>query len=392
ERMVAQADAPLLLNACKKGRNAAAKAAVAEYVRENFESHAPAEGRKKRAPEPAGAPKEKRPKDTGKSGPTVAEMKKLWSFKKRADGSLVLTGYKGTDKEVVIPERIGKTSVTALSGAVRKNIWDCGIFGYFGHETTAITIPDSVTSISNYAFQGLINVKNLRIPPQLTEIGLGAFSNCQLTEARIPQGITEIGERAFLECKALEQVELPQSLKRIRAYAFCCCGLTSVVVPAHVEEIECGAFKRCVALHSVVLPEGLRVIGDDAFSNCKALKTVVLPEGLRVIGSDAFAGCKALKTVVLPEGLEILKNRAFAETGITSLVIPKSVKQLDGDPFFCCEDLKDVTILAGMEYLPDGLFVVSGITGAHYNVTIHAPAGSAAEDFAKRNNLKFAAL
>ena len=366
EKMVAQADAPLLLNVCKKGRNAAAKAAVAEYVRENFGSHAPAEGRKKRTPEPAGAPKVKRPKATGESGPTAAEMKKLWSFKKRADGSLVLTGYKGTDKEVVIPERIGKTPVTALRADVRKSSWERGIFGY---GTTAVTIPDSVTSISNYALHGLINVENLRIPPQLTEIGPGAFSGCRLAEARIPQGITEIGKEAFCQCEELKYVELPQSLKRIGEGAFYGCGLTSVVVPAHVEEIECGAFKRCVALCSVVLPEGLRVIGN-----------------------DAFAGCTALKTVVLPEGLEILENRAFAETGITSLVIPKSVKQMDGDPFFCCENLKDVTILAGMEYLHDGLFVVSGITGKHYDVTIHAPAGSAAEDFAKRNNLKFAAL
>ena len=366
ERMVAQADAPLLLNACKKGRNAAAKAAVAEYVRENFESRAPAEERKKRAPEPAGAPKEKRPKETGKSGPTVAEMKKLWSFKKRADGSLVLTGYKGTDKEVVIPERIGKTPVTALRADVRKSSWERGIFGY---GTTAVTIPDSVTSISNYALHGLINVENLRIPPQLTEIGPGAFSGCRLAEARIPQGITEIGKEAFCQCEELKYVELPQSLKRIGEGAFYGCGLTSVVVPAHVEEIEYRTFEECGALCSVVLPEGLRVIGN-----------------------DAFAGCTALKTVVLPEGLEILENRAFAETGITSLVIPKSVKQMDGDPFFCCENLKDVTILAGMEYLHDGLFVVSGITGKHYDVTIHAPAGSAAEDFAKRNNLKFAAL
>lgn len=141
-------------------------------------------------------------------------------------------------------------------------------------------------------------------------------------------------------------MELPQNLKRIGEGAFCGCGLTSVVAPAHVEEIEYRTFERCGALRSVVLPEGLEILG----------------------------------------------NRAFAEAGITSPVIPKSVKQMDGDPFFCCRDLKDVTILAGMECLPDGLFVVSGITHEHYNVTIHVSAGSAAEDFAKRNNLKFAAL
>ena len=44
---------------------------------------------------------------------TVAEYKKMFRFK-TVDGEITITGYKGEDTEVVIPEKIGKTTVVAI--------------------------------------------------------------------------------------------------------------------------------------------------------------------------------------------------------------------------------------------------------------------------------------
>ena len=54
-------------------------------------------------------------KELNKDPYNVTAMKKLWSYKARTDGTICITGYKGNEKEIVIPERIGKNAVTKLS-------------------------------------------------------------------------------------------------------------------------------------------------------------------------------------------------------------------------------------------------------------------------------------
>lgn len=45
---------------------------------------------------------------------SVTELKKIWKYEKRADGTLIITGYKGAQKIVTVPEKIGKSTVTAI--------------------------------------------------------------------------------------------------------------------------------------------------------------------------------------------------------------------------------------------------------------------------------------
>ncbi len=44
----------------------------------------------------------------------VADMKKLWIFKEQSDGTLMLTTYKGEQTDIIIPDHIGKKTVTRL--------------------------------------------------------------------------------------------------------------------------------------------------------------------------------------------------------------------------------------------------------------------------------------
>ena len=57
---------------------------------------------------------EQKTKDKVKDGPSAAELKKIWSTKKREDGTLIITRYKGTDLQVTVPKQIGKSLVTAI--------------------------------------------------------------------------------------------------------------------------------------------------------------------------------------------------------------------------------------------------------------------------------------
>ena len=67
-----------------------------------------------------------------------------------------------------------------------------------------LVIPNSVTSISDYAFSGCYSLKAITIPNSVTSIGNWAFSHCSsLTSIFIPNSVTSIGEHAFVVCSSL---------------------------------------------------------------------------------------------------------------------------------------------------------------------------------------------
>ena len=45
---------------------------------------------------------------------SVTEMKKIWGYEKRKDGTLVITRYKGSNTKIEVPEKIGSSIVTEI--------------------------------------------------------------------------------------------------------------------------------------------------------------------------------------------------------------------------------------------------------------------------------------
>ena len=75
---------------------------------------------------------------------------------------------------------------------------------------TSITIPNSVTSIGNYAFENCSGLTNITIPNSVTSIGDGAFSGCTgLTSVTFGEGVIEIGYEAFYNCEELTSIIVP---------------------------------------------------------------------------------------------------------------------------------------------------------------------------------------
>ena len=118
---------------------------------------------------------------------------------------------------------------------------------------TSITIPNSVTYISDSAFTYCTGLTSIVIPNSVTFIGGGAFRNCYgLISATIGSSVETIGNYAFYGCSSLTSVAIPNSVYSIGPWAFCSCrSFTSITIPNSVTFIGDYAFSGCSILASV---------------------------------------------------------------------------------------------------------------------------------------------
>ena len=234
-------------------------------------------------------------KKPGKDPFNVADMKKLWSYEKSEDGTIRLISYKGSETKITIPERIGKSTVTALGnelfspGKSRRSVKQMIV----SEALTVVTIPDTVTSIGYGAFCGCKNLETIVIPGSVTSIGGYAFRNCdKLTSISIPCGVTSIGDSMFTGCCSLKSIAIPDGVTSIGYSAFADCeNLEEIIIPGNVIDIGDEAFAACYSLTSITIPDSVTSIGEAAFSDCTNLKSITIPCGVTSIGEDAFESC-----------------------------------------------------------------------------------------------------
>jgi hypothetical protein len=152
----------------------------------------------------------------------------------------------------------------------------------------------------------------------------------------------KIDIKAFLDCNCIQSVYIDEGVTEIRYGAFYNCkNLESITIPGSLTETDGSICYGCVNLKNVTLAVGLKKIGDWTFSLCTRLQNILIPEGVIVIGYRAFEGCESLQSITIPDSVTNISESAFRS----------------------CP-----------------------------NVTIYAPAGSYAEQYANENHIKFQAI
>lgn len=274
-----------------------------------------------------------------------------------------------------------------------------------------IVIPNGVTQISDYAFNGYDGFSSLTIPEGVTSIGADAFCECSsLKIVDLPEGLITIGDSAFNGCSALIGVTIPASVKTIGSFAFWECGaLTSVTFSGTVETVGSDAFEDCDNLSGVyitdlsgwcginfgnyranptyyanclfvnnerltqpIIPNDVTRIGNCAFINCHELTKVTLPEGLTSVGNSAFYGCYQLTDINLPKSLKELGSYAFYECKMPSVTIPAGMTTIGKSAFGVCAALKtlyieDLAAWCGISFGDDDANPMSRATEVYVN-------------------------
>ena len=148
------------------------------------------------------------------------------------------------------------------------------------------------TEISDEAFKGCYNLKTLRLPAGLTQIGYMATAECvNLESIVIPASVEEIGDRAFEDCRSIQTITFGGANPapgRFNAPA---------ASASQLRRIGNWAFYNAHELQNLEIPEGVTEIGDGAFYGCTYLEEMVLPSSVQSIGDNCFALCAKLTKI-----------------------------------------------------------------------------------------------
>ena len=135
----------------------------------------------------------------------------VFEYEENDDGTITITGYKGTDETVVVPSEIDGKSVKIIDRLLTVDI-------------KHVIIQEGITEVKESAFTGGINPSKLEtvfLPSTLKIIGDQAFERCyQLNSINLPDGLISIGWEAFYYCEKLERLVIPDSVTEIGMDAF----------------------------------------------------------------------------------------------------------------------------------------------------------------------------
>ena len=181
---------------------------------------------------------------------------------------------------------------------------------------TSVTIPNSVTSYGSGSFMDCAKLEEIIVEDgnknycsvngALYNLDKTQLIQCPgaKTEFDIPNSVTEIYFYAFDGCKSLASVTIPNSVTKIYRSAFAeCSSLASVTIPNSVTRIWDYAFSGCSSLTSVTIPRSVTIIDNYAFYNCSRLTKIIdLNPNPQLLGTDAFKNVPSNAVVYIPKG------------------------------------------------------------------------------------------
>ena len=138
-----------------------------------------------------------------------------------------------------------------------------------------VSEADAAASASDFQMQGSTLVKyrgtdeRVTIPDTVETIGESAFEKNESVQlVVIPKSVKRLDAYVFWGCNNLEEVVLGKGLTAVDEYSFAgCTGLKQITIPENVQSIEAQAFAGCTSLTDIYIPASVTSIAEDAFLN-----------------------------------------------------------------------------------------------------------------------------
>lgn len=171
------------------------------------------------------------------------------------DGCYAVTGYHGTDVDVVIPDTYNDVPVTIIAEEA-----------FADSEIQTIKMGSNIEVIELNAFRDATLLRRVELNSSLKQIGHKRTYSDTL-------------DGAFTGCISLETVDIPED--------------------SALELICPGTFSHCEKLANIELPGSLREIGEQAFKKCLSLKSITIPASVEKVGVWVFRGFTSEQKIVI---------------------------------------------------------------------------------------------
>ena len=184
---------------------------------------------------------------------------------------------------------------------------------FYNTGITSFSIPDSVNSISQWAFSGspatsiTVNAGNDTYASIDGVLFNKAGTNLlaypvgnTATSYTISPSVSKIKEGAFYNSRHLTSINIPNTVTSIDAWTFAESPNLETVTYASdspITDIAANTFLSLPKLRSIELPPNLVSIGGDALRNLPLLTTITIPASVNTIGENAFLSNSSLVSI-----------------------------------------------------------------------------------------------